>query len=152
MESNKQSNEVENNIALHRIIDPVAWEATNTQMRLETIALNRIIDLIFKLAGEQFDVSRFPSRGAGPWKKLILVQNLFVAIQERFAAARDSIELVHETSNTMKFMMKAGSEQRFPNSATASSTIETAKILMRSRQGGVKHVQSVVWDQIRSAY
>jgi hypothetical protein len=76
------------------------------------------------------------------------VQDLFVAIQRRFAAARDSIELVHETSNTMKFTMKTGSEQRFPNTKTASNAIEAARILMRSRPGGVKLVQSVVWDLI----
>ena len=52
----------------------------------------------------------------------------------------------------LKFMMKTGSEQKFPNTATASNAIESARILMRSRQGGLKLVQSVVWDQIRSAY
>ena len=122
------------------------------------------------------------------------MQDLFVAIQLRFAAARDSIELVLETSKKsfpesferlrihekimrdyvdlyeretfstkgsyedkflgdwLKFMMKTGSEQKFLNTATASNAIESAKILMRSRQGGLKLVQSVVWDQIRSAY
>jgi hypothetical protein len=114
-------------------------------MSLKTIALHRIIELIFKLAGEQFDMNRFASRDAGPWEKLIRVQDLFVAIQRRFAAARDSIDLVHETSNTVKFMMKTGSEQRFPNTTTASNVIEAARIQMRSRQGGVKLVQSVVW-------
>jgi hypothetical protein len=77
--------------------DPVTWEATNNQMRLKTIALHWIIELIFKLTGEQYDMSRFPSRDAGPWEKLIRVQDLFVAIQLRFAAARDSIEFVLET-------------------------------------------------------
>jgi hypothetical protein len=78
--------------------DPVAWEATNNLMRLN-ILLHRIIDLIFKLAGDQFHMSRFPSRDAGPWKKLIRVQDLFVAIQRRFAAARVSLELCmnHQT-------------------------------------------------------
>ncbi len=86
-------------------------------------------------------MSSFPSKGAGPWEKLILVQDLFVVIQRRLAAARDSIGLVHETSNTMKFMMKTGSEQRFPNTTTASNAIEASRILMRSRPGGVKLVQ-----------
>ncbi len=133
---------------------PVTWEAIKNQMRLKTIALHRIIELIFKLAGEQFDMSRFPSRDAGPWEKLIRVKDLFVAIQRRFAAAKDSIELVHETSNSMKFMMKTGSEPRFPNTTMASNAIEAARILMRSRPGGVKLVQyqAVVWDLIRSAY
>ncbi len=118
------------------------------------------------------------------------MQDLFVAIQLRFAAARDSIELVLETSKKsipdsierlrihekimrdyvnlfervtfstkgsydhkflgdwLKSMMKTVSEQKFPTTATASNAIESARILMRSRQGGVKLVQSVVWDQI----
>jgi hypothetical protein len=97
-------------------------------------------------------MSCFLSRDTGAWEKHILVQNLFVSIQRRFAAARDSIELVHETSNTMKFMKKAGSKERFPNTTTASNAIKTARILMRSRQGGVKLVQLSEWDQIRSAY
>jgi hypothetical protein len=78
--------------------DPVAWEATHKLMRLKTKTLHRIIDLVFKLAGEQFDMSCFPSRDSRPWEKLIPVQDLFVAIQRRFAAVRDSVELVLETS------------------------------------------------------
>ncbi len=85
-------------------------------------------------------MSLFPSRDAGPWEKLIWCKIYLSPFSGGFAAARDSIALVHETSNTTKFMMKTGSEQRFPNTATGSSAIETAKILMRSRQGGVKHV------------
>ena len=68
---------------------PATWEATNNQMRLKTIALHWIIELIFKLAGEQYDMSRFPSRGAEPWEKLVWAQDLFIAIQRRFAVARD---------------------------------------------------------------
>ncbi len=41
----------------------------------------------------------------------------------------------------LKFMMKTGSEQKFPNTATASNAIETPRSLMRSRKGGVKLVQ-----------
>ncbi len=39
----------------------------------------------------------------------------------------------------LKFMMKTGSEQSFPNIATARAinAIESARVLMRSRQGGV---------------
>jgi hypothetical protein len=58
--------------------DPVAWEATHKLMLLKTKTLHRIIDLIFKLAGEQFDMSCFPSRDARPWEKLIRVQDLNV--------------------------------------------------------------------------
>ncbi len=78
--------------------DPVAWEATHKLMLLKTKTLHRIMDLIFKLAGEQFDISRFPPRDAGPWEKLIRVKSLLVDIQRRFATARDSIKLVLETS------------------------------------------------------
>ncbi len=46
-------------------------------------------------------------------------------------------------------MMKTGSEQKFPNTATARNAIKFVRIL---RQGGVKLVQPVMWDQIRSAY
>jgi hypothetical protein len=78
--------------------DPNAWEATHQLMLLKFKTLHKIIDLVFKLAGEQFDMSRFQSRDAGPWEKLILVQDLVVAIQQRFAVARNSVELVLETS------------------------------------------------------
>ncbi len=69
----------------------VAWEATHKLMQLKTKTLHLIIDL-------QFDMSSFSSRDAGPCEKLIQVQDLCVAIQLKFAAARDSIELVLETS------------------------------------------------------
>ncbi len=53
----------------------------------------------------------------------------------------------------LKFIVETGSEQRFPNNATASNNaIESARILMRSRQDGVKLVHSVAWDQIRFVY
>ncbi len=78
--------------------DPVAWEATHKLILLKTKTIHLIIDLILKLAGEQFDMSRFPSRDAGPWEKLIREQDLFLAILQRFAAARDSVELVFKTS------------------------------------------------------
>ncbi len=47
---------------------------TNKLMRLERKTLHRIIDLIFKLAGEQFDMSSSQSRDAGPWKTLKLIR------------------------------------------------------------------------------
>ena len=52
----------------------------------------------------------------------------------------------------LKFMMKTGSEKLFPNLATASTTIESMRILMRSRQGGAKLTLTAVWEQIRSEY
>ena len=77
---------------------PLAWEASNKRMKLKPKTFHRIIDLIFKLTGELFDMARFPSRDAGPWDKLIQVQDLFIAIQQRYVAAKDAIELVLETS------------------------------------------------------
>ena len=43
-------------------------------------------------------MGRFPFRDSGPWEKLIRGQNLAVAIQQRFVAVQDSIELVLEAS------------------------------------------------------
>ncbi len=78
----------------------IQLHATHKLMLLKTKTLHWIIDLIFKLAGEQsncFDMPFFQSRDARPWETLVRVQDLFVAIQRRFAAARDSNELVLET-------------------------------------------------------
>ncbi len=41
----------------------------------------------------------------------------------------------------LKFMMKTVSEQRFLITTTASDAIESARTLMRLRQGGMKLVQ-----------
>ena len=43
-------------------------------------------------------MGRFPSRDGDPWDKLIQVQDLVIAIQQRYVAAKDSIELVLEAS------------------------------------------------------
>ena len=58
---------------------------------MRTKTLHRIIDLIFQLTSEMFDMGQFPSRDSWPWENL-------VAIQQRFVAAKDSIELVLEAS------------------------------------------------------
>ena len=78
--------------------DLPSWAATIELMLMRTTTRHRIIDLIFKLTSKMFDMGRFPSRDSGPWEKLIRVQDLAVAIQQRFAAAKDSIELVLEAS------------------------------------------------------
>ena len=57
-----------------------------------------IIDLVFKLTTEWFDMTRFPSLVSSPWEKLIRVQDLAIAIQQRYVAAKDSIKLVLEVS------------------------------------------------------
>ncbi len=133
-------------------------QQTFNQMRLKTIALHWIIQLIFKLAGEQFDMSRFPSGDAGPWEKLhhhssslkysygckTYLSPFSGGLQQQGTQLNWCIK--HQTR--WKFMMKTGSGQRFPNTTTASNAIEAARIPMRSRPGGVKLVQSVVWDLI----
>ena len=43
-------------------------------------------------------MTQFPSLDSCPWEKLIRVQDLAIAIQQRFVAAKDSIELVLEAS------------------------------------------------------
>ena len=43
-------------------------------------------------------MSRLPSRVAGPWDKLIRVQDLLISIQQRYVAAKDAIELVLDES------------------------------------------------------
>ena len=65
-------------------------------MKPKTIQL--VVDLVFKLTSESFDMTRFPSRDSDPWEKLIRVQDLAIAVQQRFVAAKDSIELVLEAS------------------------------------------------------
>ena len=49
-------------------------------------------------------------------------------------------------------MMKTGSVKMFSSMATASIVIESMRILMRSRQGGVKLMLSSVRDQFHAAY
>ena len=53
-----------------------------------------------------------------------------------------------------KFMVRTESEKMVPNMATASNTIESMRILMRSRHGGVRLTLSAVCqgDQFRAAY
>ena len=78
--------------------DSPLWEATTDLMTMRTKTLHRVIDLSFKLTSELFDMGRFPSHDRCPWEKLIRVQHLAVAIQQRLVAAKDSIELVLEAS------------------------------------------------------
>ena len=51
--------------------DPPSWEATTELMTMRTKTLHRIIDLIFKLTDELFDMGHIPSRDSAPWEKLI---------------------------------------------------------------------------------
>ena len=80
--------------------DPLSWEATSKLMTMGKKTLQRIIDLIFKLTSEMFDMGRFPSQDCGPWDKLIREQDLAIAIQQRYVAAKESIEMVLEHRRT----------------------------------------------------
>ena len=60
--------------------------------------LHNIIDMVFKLTSEMFNMGRFLSRDSGPRDKLIRVQDLTIAIQRRYVAAKDAFELVLEAS------------------------------------------------------
>ena len=71
---------------------------TTKLMKLGTKTLHRLIDKVFQLTAELFDMGRFLSLDGGSWDKLIWVQDLSIAIQQRYGAAKDSIELVLEAS------------------------------------------------------
>ena len=75
-----------------------SWEATTQLLGMKPKTIRCIVDLVFKLTSEWFDMTRFPSRDSGSWEKLIRVQDLAIVIQQRFVAAKDSIELVLEAS------------------------------------------------------
>ena len=51
---------------------------------------------MFKITTEWFDVTRFPSRDGGPWDKAIRMQDLMIALHQRYVAGKDSIEVVLE--------------------------------------------------------
>jgi hypothetical protein len=56
----------------------------------------RILDLMFKITTEWFDMTNFPSSDGGPWDKAIRMQDLLIALQQRYVAGKDSIEVVLE--------------------------------------------------------
>ena len=76
--------------------DLPSWEAKTELLGMKPKTIQRIVGLVFKLISELLVMTRFPSRDRGPWEKLIGVQDLAIAIQQRFVAAKDSIELVLE--------------------------------------------------------
>ena len=47
---------------------------------------------------EWFNMTRFPSRDGGPWDQAIRMQDLLIALQQRYVAGKDSIERVLEAS------------------------------------------------------
>ena len=80
--------------------DLPSWEATTQLLGMikKPKTTQLIIDLVFKLTAELFDMTCFPSRDSGPWEKLIRVQDLAIAIQQRYVTAKNSIKLVLEAS------------------------------------------------------
>jgi hypothetical protein len=154
---------------------PCIMGSNKNLVRLKTKTLHRIIDLIFKLAGEPFDMSQFPKsfrhwardsgRSSSRYKiylspssggllqqkaRLIWYMRHQRNTSPRALRGSGSMRRSWETTwihmnvqrspgDWLKFMMKTGSEQSFPNIATARAinAIESARVLMRSRQGGV---------------
>ena len=58
----------------------------------------RLLELMFKITTEWFDMTRFPSRDCGSWDKAIRMQDLMIALQQRYVNGQDAIELVLESS------------------------------------------------------
>ena len=68
--------------------DLPSWDATAQLLKLikKPKTTQLIIDLMFKVTTEWFDVTRFPSRddGLGRWDKAIrIVQDLVIALDQR---------------------------------------------------------------------
>ena len=70
--------------------DLPSWEATDQLLRLtkKPKTTKRLLDLIFKTSTEWFDMTRFPSRDGGQWDQAIRLQDLAVALQQRYVAGR----------------------------------------------------------------
>ncbi len=54
----------------------------------------RLLDLIFKTTTDWFDITRFPSRDGPPWDQAIRLQDLLIALQQKYVTGKDCIELV----------------------------------------------------------
>ena len=49
---------------------------------------------MFKTTTYWFNMTLFPSSDGGPWDQAIRMQDLLIAMQQRYVAGKDSIELV----------------------------------------------------------
>ena len=80
--------------------DLPSWEATVQLLKLikKPKTTQLIIDLIFKVTTEWFDMTRFPGRDGGPWDKAIRMQDLAIALHQGYVAGKDSIKVVLEAS------------------------------------------------------
>ena len=98
--------------------DLPSWEATAKLLKLikKPKTTQQIIDLMFKVTTECFDMTRFLGRNGGPWDKAIRMQDLAIAQHQRYVAGKDSIEVVLEASKP---------ERAIPNSTAALRSHET---------------------------
>ena len=55
-----------------------------------------ILDLMFKITTEWFDMTCFPRRNRGPWDKVVRMPDLMVALHQKYVAGKDSIEVALE--------------------------------------------------------
>ena len=80
--------------------DLPSWEATTQLLQLikKPKTTRRLLESMFKITTEWFDMTRFPSRDAGPWDKAIRMQDLMIALQQRYVNGKDAIALVLESS------------------------------------------------------
>ena len=80
--------------------DLPSWEATTQLLNLikKPKTTKRLLELMFKITTEWLDMMRFPSRDCGPWDKAIRMQDLMIALQQRYVNGKDSIELVLDSS------------------------------------------------------
>ena len=54
----------------------------------------RLLDLIFKTSTKWVGMTRFSSRDGGQWDQAIRLQDVAVALHQRYVAGKDSIEQV----------------------------------------------------------
>ena len=66
--------------------DLPSWEATTQLLNLVTKpkTIKMLLELMFKITTEWFDMTRFPSRDCGSWDKAIRMQDLMIALQQRY--------------------------------------------------------------------
>ena len=62
----------------------------------------RILDLMFKITTEWFDMTSFPSRDGGPWDKAIRMQDLMIALHQRYVTGKESIGSIQESDPELR--------------------------------------------------
>ena len=84
--------------SLSFIVTLAVFMASNHLFSCDKILSIEILESMFKITTEWFDMTRFPSRDGGPWDKAIRMQDLMIALQLRYVNGKDAIELVLESS------------------------------------------------------